>query len=105
MVTGSWPCRTARHGEAVSADLFGHDLPETPLSTKRTRYSAVSPVVRMRGKFGNGPDGATCGGCAHLVRVGRNRAYFKCDVYGISSSEATDFRKKWLACGKFSEAS
>lgn len=82
-------------------DLFGHEQTEAPVGGTRARVGE-SPIVRMRGKFGNGPEGATCGGCAHLVCVrGYRKNYHKCGLYRISQSEASDFRKKWLACGRF----
>lgn len=78
-------------------DLFGHE-DVTPVAPKKRR-NGQSPIVRMHGKFGRGPDGATCGGCDSLVTTGHNRRYFKCERYRISGSEATDFRKRWPACG------
>lgn len=36
-----------------------------------------------------------CGECPHF----REKARFKCAVYGITASEATDWRKSWIACG------
>lgn len=46
-----------------------------------------------------------CGTCAHLViNLGNTgNRYFKCELYGITSGAATDFRKKWTACGKWEE--
>ena len=41
-----------------------------------------------------------CGDCPHLLEgFYHDRKYFKCLAYGLSHSEATDWRKKWLACG------
>ena len=44
----------------------------------------------------------TCGECSNFEehRVG-NKKVFKCAVYGVSSSEATDWRKGWTACKMF----
>lgn len=42
----------------------------------------------------------TCGQCPWLYRsCGYGSAYYKCAAYGKSNSEATDWRKKWTACG------
>lgn len=41
-----------------------------------------------------------CGECPHLLEGEyHGRKYFKCTVYGLSHSEATDWRKSYLACG------
>lgn len=82
-------------------DMFGHEVVDVPLVKVRQRVASV-PIVKMRSKFGKGPEGATCGQCEHLFVAGRpGKKFFKCDVYGASRSEASDFRKKWAACGKF----
>lgn len=45
--------------------------------------------------FGSG----FCGLCPHFSEKVWSRAYHKCKVYGDSNSEATDWRKSWIACG------
>lgn len=40
-----------------------------------------------------------CKDCQHLHCYTANRKWYKCEVYGESSSEATDWRLKWTACG------
>lgn len=45
--------------------------------------------------------GHTCGECEHCERYLANRAYYKCAVYGVTASEASDWRIKWTACGMF----
>jgi hypothetical protein len=58
-------------------------------------------IASMHSRFGV-LQGQFCGGCRHLQRVGGNtKEYFKCRKYGNSRSEATDWRKKWEACGLF----
>ena len=41
-----------------------------------------------------------CRDCPHFVE-GRyhDRILFKCEAYGLTHSEATDWRKKWVSCG------
>lgn len=39
-----------------------------------------------------------CGECVHLVKHKRDRTYYKCSLYGMSSSVATDWRVRWPAC-------
>ena len=46
--------------------------------------------------FGNG----SCGDCSHLHPTRyHDKNYYKCDVYGITNSEASDWRLKYQACG------
>ena len=40
-----------------------------------------------------------CENCPHFVKREWDRVYYKCTVYGVSSSEATDWRKSYTACG------
>jgi len=44
----------------------------------------------------------TCKNCCHLISgEWRGKRYHKCDLYGMSHSEATDWRLSWMACGMF----
>ena len=40
-----------------------------------------------------------CRDCPHFRSKEYNRKYHKCMVYGDSNSEATDWRKGYIACG------
>lgn len=51
-------------------------------------------MYAMFGKVEN-----VCGNCCHLK--GEKGHHRKCEVYGISSSEATDWAISWQACGAF----
>lgn len=56
----------------------------------------------MYATFGIDTQCRRCKDCPCLVRViPTSRAYYKCSVYGASSSEATDWAGKWTACGRF----
>lgn len=45
-----------------------------------------------------------CGECPNLVRLRPGKEYlYKCKVYGITSSEASDWTKCWSACGMFNK--
>ena len=46
-------------------------------------------------------DGNICGNCDHLIVKHYSRKYFKCGLSHQSNSVATDWRKKWPACGRF----
>lgn len=51
--------------------------------------------------FGEIPD-HTCGECSNLRQYHyKSRGYRKCRVYGDTHSEATDWVKRWTACGCF----
>lgn len=56
----------------------------------------------MHQRHGAAIDGSTCGGCDHLVAPQHGaRRHFKCALFGSTRSEATDWRAKWPACGRF----
>lgn len=78
-----------------------------PLS-KRTlaqRASERRRLATMHGKHGHGPDGQTCKSCAFLKRhAGAGSSWLKCRRYGVTRSEASDWRAKWPACGAFTES-
>lgn len=58
-------------------------------------------IEAMHSLFGC-TEGRSCRECCHLL-VGEyhSRTYRKCEVYGVSRSEATDWAQKWPACGQF----
>ena len=58
---------------------------------------AVRKIELMHELFGTA-DG-TCGDCSNLVCHIWDKRYYKCKVYGISNSEATDWALRWQACG------
>lgn len=47
-------------------------------------------------------EGHRCGDCSNFV-CGRNRSgiLYKCKAYGLTHSEASDWAKRWEACGMF----
>lgn len=59
-------------------------------------------IELMHSIFGCDAANRCCGECSNLI-TGRYHdvTYRKCAVYGLTHSEATDWRKKWPACGKF----
>lgn len=61
-------------------------------------------IAHMRRRHGAANEHC-CGTCANLVRVrSGGSTYAKCYEYGISASDATDWRAKWPACGLWQEA-
>lgn len=54
----------------------------------------------MHHYYGFDPECRKCSECDHLISgVYHDRRYYKCTVYGCSHSEATDWRKGYVACG------
>lgn len=51
----------------------------------------------MHKLYGEIPD-RKCKDCQHLCSYTANRKYYKCECYGQTASEATDWRLKWTAC-------
>ena len=53
----------------------------------------------MHRYYGVDPGRGICDDCQHLVRYeAGNKAVYKCVLYGVTHSEATDWRKQWEAC-------
>lgn len=50
----------------------------------------------MHREFGT-TEGKTCGTCSNFV----SGKYHKCAVYGLTHSEASDWAKRWKACGMY----
>ena len=56
----------------------------------------------MHRQFGK-IDGKTCKDCSNLITQTWDTRYYKCLVYGVSKSEATDWRLKYQACGMYNK--
>ena len=61
----------------------------------------MKSIEYMHYVFGSGHPSDKCGDCKNLVRHVASRTWYKCKVYGETSSEASDWRKKWNSCGMF----
>lgn len=47
-------------------------------------------------------EGKDCNTCEHLIKTRlTDRTYYKCECYGMSGSEATDWKKHIPACGLY----
>lgn len=79
-------------------NLFGEEVPVPQATAKR----GLDPHQQMLTLYGQ-RRGFTCGKCKHLLSSGKNEPYFKCSRFGITASAATDWRKKWPACGLFED--
>ena len=65
---------------------------------------AIRKIELMHRQFGR-CEAHLCGECGNLVS-GRyhNKNYRKCKIYGLTHSEASDWAKRWTACGMFNRA-
>ena len=64
---------------------------------------AIRKIDLMHREFGK-LYGNTCGECSNFTEYRYDKRYYKCKVYGCTSSEASDWAKKWLACGMFNRS-
>lgn len=59
-------------------------------------------IAAMHKYFGMSELTATCRQCNHLIRVSSGKHnYYKCEMYGDSACESTDWRLGYNACGWF----
>ena len=62
---------------------------------------ALRKLALMHQKFGR-CEGHICGECSNLISgCYRGRILRKCTIYGVTHSEASDWAKRWYACGLF----
>lgn len=57
-------------------------------------------ALEMRARYGATP-GRRCRTCARLICHEYLHNYYKCTLYGMSDSAATDWRVSYPACGKW----
>lgn len=58
-------------------------------------------IDAMHRLFGEMPD-KRCAYCKHFISGEyHDRRLFKCELYGLTHSEATDWRKSYTACGMY----
>lgn len=87
----------------IQLDIFGNEVPASELEKqfqehqrkKRKRYKTMQELFGLtRGK--------TCKTCKHCLKIDYHcKTYYKCELWIISNSEATDIRLKNNACGKY----
>lgn len=82
-------------------DMFGNevDFGEVPTGIKQGGRPKYKRMQELHGEL----RGFQCKGCKHCVAYGYNRTYYKCDLWIISNSEATDIRLKDTACKKYEQ--
>jgi hypothetical protein len=60
-----------------------------------------NPTLNLLHRVYGKKENETCGHCIHLVELHYGNTYFKCDLTVMTSGAATDWRKGYVACGKF----
>jgi hypothetical protein len=69
----------------------------TPILPGSHAWKTIGKMHLLYGKI----EGAVCRDCVHLTCHEYANKYFKCKLYGDTSSSSTDWRVRWPACGKF----
>lgn len=58
-------------------------------------------IAAMHKRFGTNY-ALCCKDCSHLIcGEYHDRRYYKCEIYGLSHSESSDWRRSWMACGMY----
>lgn len=83
--------------EQKQIDIFGNEIPVEPFKIGGRKH-----YKRMQELHGF-TEGKTCKTCKHLICHRRSRRWYKCGLWIVSSSQATDIRLKDKACGKYEE--
>lgn len=83
---------------AYQLDMFGNEIPLSRLPRRGGIFKTMQQIY-----------GYTCGRrckeCKHLTyHKGVRKTYYKCDLWFMNHSAATDIRLKNPACGEFEEA-
>ena len=95
MVTGEVDLRYAESLKMVGTGILARRLNASHMRgwkmTAKERKSG-----RMIAYFGSGE--GTCADCENLAEHRYSKRYYKCAVYGETSSEASDWRKSYPAC-------
>lgn len=60
----------------------------------------LNKIDLMHKMFGEDPE-HKCAECKNLSSYTASKKWYKCSCYGNTSSEATDWRLKYTACGLF----
>ena len=84
----------------IQFDIFGNEVEveEIPI-IKQGRPKTKT----MQEKYGE-LHGFICGNCKHCLKLNyHNKTYYKCELWYISNSEASDIRLKNIACRKYEE--
>ncbi len=89
--------------EYLQLDIFGEAKPlsEVISSTKPLSHGGRITKKSLFRSINGYKNGFYCKNCKHFKELRCNRKYFKCEILGITSSEATDIRKNDIACNLY----
>lgn len=76
----------------------------TPSAMTRAHSARVARGLHPFG-LELGPDGSTCGACAHLRKRSLGKTYYKCALAKDTPGPATDVRLRWRWCSAFEDRS
>jgi hypothetical protein len=86
----------------LQLDIFGNEIPVERIAEKKPQETIKNRWRRMYGY----DEAHRCGDCKYLCKYATNDShYYKCNLMGISASEATDIRLKDVACKRWEESS
>ena len=86
--------------EELQIDIFGNLVPVEHAVSRHPKETIKSRYRRMYGY----DESHRCADCVHLVKTVANRTFYKCELIGLSASEATDIRLKDPACKRWEKA-
>ena len=85
-------------------DIFGNEVSvevaDPPEEKERRGRPKRATMNEIWGTF----EGKKCGDCKHFLRINyHGRTYFKCDLWALSHSNATDKQVRDMACKRWEE--
>ena len=82
-------------------DIFGNETDCAQIARSRYKGNRRKRMQEMHGTI----EGKTCKTCKHCVKYiyDRNKSWYKCELWAVTSCAATDIRLKDTACGKYEE--
>ena len=80
--------------------IDGYTFEPDPPQSGRNKFKTMIQL------HGSAPEGKKCKTCSHLMPCGyHGKSFYKCELWRLSHSIATDIRLKQQACGQYNEVS
>lgn len=78
--------------------IDGYTFEPEPLSTGRRKFETMIQL------HGSGPQDKHCKTCRYLCPINyHGKSFYKCELWRLSHSTATDIKLKQQACGQYKE--
>lgn len=87
----------------MDKDLFGNDIVKKEEVRDKPNKSAVIAHQTLMNAYGVS-EGNKCKDCVFLLKKSFSKTYYKCSKFNTSSSESSDWRINWPACGLFNKS-